>query len=122
MHVICDCPLPLLGSHAVRHTQTTYQYIPFKNEARTDGLELRHWVECYRDAAVQIGPCEEGPYVFAKYNVPSGGMRSDDVEYEQVIRPRFPEAESGWSKVSTARHLVRKLVVQHGARAVRCKR
>ena len=37
--------------------------------------------------------------MFAKYNVPSGAVRFDDVEYEQVIRPKFPEAESGWSKV-----------------------
>ena len=79
--------------------QTTWQHMPFVNEARRDGLQLHHWTECYKDAAGQTRPVDEGPYVYAKYNAPAGAVRYDDVEFEQVIRPRFPEAESGWSKV-----------------------
>jgi hypothetical protein len=73
--------------------------MPFKNEARKDDLCLYHWAQCYKDAAGQTRPVDEGPYSFAKFDVPAGAVRYDDVEFEQVIRPRFPESESGWTKV-----------------------
>lgn len=80
----------------------TYQFIPFKNEARTDDLRLFHWVQCYRDAASQTRPVDDGPYPYAKYNTSAGAVRYDDVEYETIIRPKFSEAETGWSKVCAA--------------------
>jgi hypothetical protein len=79
--------------------QVTYQCMPFKNEARMDDLRLCHWVQCYKDAAGQTRPTDDGPYPFAKYNVLAGAVRYDDIEFETVIRRRFPESESGWSKV-----------------------
>ena len=76
----------------------TYQFRQFKNEARTDDLQLRHWVQCYKDATGQTRPTDDGPYQYAKLNVSAGTVKYDDAEYETVIRRRFPEAESGWSK------------------------
>ena len=45
----------------------TYQLRPFKNTARTDGLELTHWVKCHKTATGLIKEPEE-EYSFAKYN------------------------------------------------------
>lgn len=49
-------------------TQVTYQWRKFRNEARTDGLELEHWVKCYRDHLGKIRPETEGEYKYAKYD------------------------------------------------------
>ena len=78
--------------------QVTYQFLPFKNEARKDDLELRHWVQCYKDASGQTRPKDDGPYQYSKLNVSAGTIRYDDAEYETVIRRRFPEDHSGWSR------------------------
>ena len=48
--------------------QVTYQWRKFKNEARKDGLELEHWVKCYRDHLGKIRPENEGEYKYAKYD------------------------------------------------------
>jgi hypothetical protein len=45
----------------------TYQYRPFKNSARTDGLELCHWIKCYKGTTGLIKEPDED-YPFAKYN------------------------------------------------------
>ena len=47
----------------------TYQWMPFSNPGRTDGLQLSHWVKCYKDRANVITPANKGEYPFAKYNV-----------------------------------------------------
>lgn len=40
----------------------------FKNQARKDGLELSHWVKCYKDAQGNAREAEGGDYPFAKFN------------------------------------------------------
>lgn len=45
-----------------------YRLKPFKNQAREDNLELKHWVKGYKDANGRIRDAHEGDYPFAKYN------------------------------------------------------
>lgn len=47
----------------------TYQWMPFDNAARSDGLQLKHWVKCYKDRAGVVTPANKGDYPFTKYNV-----------------------------------------------------
>lgn len=92
------------GMHDRRCTlyvQVTYQFVPFQNEARNDGMKLYHWVQCYKDATGTTRPADDGPYPFAKYNTNAGAYRYDDIEYETIVRPALPESETGWSKVCT---------------------
>ena len=46
----------------------TFRWRPFANPARKDGLELSHWVKCFKDAQGNVSPADGGEYVFAKYN------------------------------------------------------
>lgn len=46
----------------------TYQYRTFTNSARTDGLELSHWLKCYKGANGVIREPDETEYPYAKYN------------------------------------------------------
>ncbi len=48
--------------------QVTFQWGKFTNPARSDGLQLEHWIKCYKDAAGRVVPADPGPYPFAKYN------------------------------------------------------
>ncbi len=45
-----------------------WRFKPFRNQARTDGLELRHWAKGYKDALGRARDADEGDYPFAKYN------------------------------------------------------
>lgn len=54
--------------HALHGWQVTWRWQPFSNPARTDNLQLEHWVKCYRDPAGKVRPADEGEYSFAKYN------------------------------------------------------
>lgn len=45
-----------------------YRYKPFRNQARDDALELKHWVKGFKDANGRIRDAHEGDYPFAKYN------------------------------------------------------
>jgi hypothetical protein len=78
--------------------QVSFQFIPFKNDARQDDLRLYHWVQCYKDANGQTRPADDGPYSFSKYDIKVGSYKYDDIEYETVIRNHLPEPETGWSK------------------------
>lgn len=60
---------------------------PFKNAARKDGLELRHWVKASTDPAAE--------YPFAKYNVPPVSYT-----YSQDEFTRFLE-DKEWTKEET---------------------
>ena len=80
MHAVCmhdalqGCVLlwgacaPCLSRHACMHAQITWRWQGFANPARADGLQLEHWVKCYKDPAGKVKPAEEGDYSFAKYN------------------------------------------------------
>lgn len=46
---------------------TTYQFKPFTNPARNDGLQLKHWVKCFKDTAGKLREADE-QYAFAKFN------------------------------------------------------
>lgn len=46
----------------------TWQCRPFTNQARADGLQLRHWVKCAKDAQGRVREVQEGDYPFAKCN------------------------------------------------------
>lgn len=89
------------GKPAPSSVHVTYQFLPFVNQARTDDLRLSHWIQCYEDAAGRVRPADDGDYPYARYNRSVGVYRYDDVEFETVIRPKFPESETGWSKAET---------------------
>ena len=46
---------------------STYQFRPFNNPARKDGLLLQHWVKCFKDTAGKLREADE-TYPFAKFN------------------------------------------------------
>lgn len=46
----------------------TFQWRPFTNPARKDGLELSHWVKCRKDVQDNVVPVDDGEYPFSKYN------------------------------------------------------
>lgn len=46
----------------------TYQYRPFKNAARTDELELFHWLKCSKGTNGIIREPDDSEYPYAKYN------------------------------------------------------
>lgn len=79
--------------------QTTFQLLPFANEARKDGLQLRHWTPCFKDATGQTRPVDDGPYTYAKFDVACGAVKFNALEYDNAIRPKLPPQETGWSKV-----------------------
>ncbi|PSC69878.1 DNA methyltransferase 1-associated [Micractinium conductrix] len=73
----------------------TFEWRKFSNPARGDGLELQHWVKCYRDAQARQGgvgmagrvtPADAGEYSFAKYNNKPPIMRYNDEEYKNLIK------------------------------------
>jgi hypothetical protein len=59
--------------------QIAYVWRPFTNEARTDHLQLQHWVKVNLDATGKIKEKEEEPYYFAKYNVKVRAFLRGDV-------------------------------------------
>ncbi len=46
----------------------TFQWRKFAVPGREDGLELEHWVKCYKDAAGNVKPADD-EYYFAKFNI-----------------------------------------------------
>jgi DNA methyltransferase 1-associated protein 1 len=46
----------------------TFQRKAFTNPARSDKLELYHWVKGYKDVTGRVRDADEGEYAFAKYN------------------------------------------------------
>lgn len=72
MHRLCDRPLTAGRQHSLCNNsagaQITWRWQGFANPARADGLQLEHWVKCYKDPAGKVKPAEEGEYSFAKYN------------------------------------------------------
>lgn len=46
----------------------TWHNKPFKNSARSDGLELRRWSKSYKDGLGRVRETEDTEYHFAKFN------------------------------------------------------
>lgn len=46
----------------------TWQWKPFRNSARTDGLELCRWVKGYKDAAGRMKEQDDEDYFYSKFN------------------------------------------------------
>uniref|UniRef100_A0A914BX92 DNA methyltransferase 1-associated protein 1 n=1 Tax=Acrobeloides nanus TaxID=290746 RepID=A0A914BX92_9BILA len=64
-----------------------WQYKPFLNEARNDGLQLKHWEREDRK------PTE--PYPFARFNKVLPIPKFSDAEYERFIRdPKWSKSET----------------------------
>lgn len=74
-----------------------YRLKPFRNPARSDNLELRHWVKGYKDAAGRVRDAEEGDYPFARFNKKVQVPRYDDDEWETIVKP----LSDGWAKGET---------------------
>ncbi len=76
--------------------QVTFQWQEFDNPGRSDGLKLKHWVKCYKDAATgKVAPVEK-EYAFSKYNKSSKIFRYDDDEWNT-----FLAADSSWTREET---------------------
>lgn len=76
--------------------QVTFQWQEFDNPGRSDGLKLKHWVKCYKDAATgKVAPAEK-EYAFSKYNKSTKIVKYDDDEWNT-----FLAADSSWSREET---------------------
>jgi DNA methyltransferase 1-associated protein 1 len=76
--------------------QVTFKWKEFDNPGRSDGLKLKHWVKCYKDAATgKVAPAEK-EYAFSKYNKSTKIFRYDDDEWNT-----FLAADSSWSREET---------------------
>ncbi|KAL3131021.1 hypothetical protein ABBQ38_000343 [Trebouxia sp. C0009 RCD-2024] len=62
----------------------TYQFRPFTNPARKDGLVLQHWVKCFKDTAGKLREADE-TYPFAKFNKQLYIFKYDDDEWDNVL-------------------------------------
>ncbi|XP_020593164.1 SWR1-complex protein 4 isoform X2 [Phalaenopsis equestris] len=67
----------------------TWQWLPFTNSARSDNLQLYHWVR------VVNGIPPTGDYQFAKYNKSIDVVKYTDEEYEKYL------TDSMWTKEET---------------------
>ncbi|XP_024379612.1 SWR1-complex protein 4 isoform X2 [Physcomitrium patens] len=69
----------------------SWQWLPFSTSARTDNLQLYHWVR------IVDGSQPSGDYAFAKYNKGVDGVRYTDEEYNQLL------VDPNWSREETDR-------------------
>ncbi|KAG0568337.1 hypothetical protein M758_6G010600 [Ceratodon purpureus] len=69
----------------------SWQWLPFSTSARTDNLQLYHWVRIIDDSQ------PSGDYAFAKYNKVVDSIRYTDEEYNQLL------VDSSWSREETDR-------------------
>ena len=46
----------------------TWQWRPFENQGRKDGLKLKHWAKCLKDPTGKVKLADPGDYQYAKYN------------------------------------------------------
>lgn len=53
----------------------TWQFRPFKNSARADGLELSRWTKSFKDLNGRVRHDDDGDYFFAKFNKKVGWTR-----------------------------------------------
>ncbi|KAM0897484.1 hypothetical protein ACQ4PT_022547 [Festuca glaucescens] len=74
---------------AVEKAKVAWQWLPFTTSARTDSLQLSHWVR------VVNGVLPTGDYDFAKYNTKVDVLKYTDEEYEKYL------TEPTWSREET---------------------
>jgi DNA methyltransferase 1-associated protein 1 len=67
----------------------SWQWLPFSTSARTDNLQLYHWVRLVDDSQ------PSGDYAFAKYNKGVDGVKYTDEEYNQWL------VDTNWSREET---------------------
>eukprot|EP00887_Chlorella_sp_A99_P004929 scaffold4.g4929.t1 len=83
-------------SKASRRGVVTFEWRRFANPARSDGLELEHWVKCYKDAAGRVTPADAGEYPFAKFNKKPTVLRYSDEEWRSLLA-----RDAAWSREET---------------------
>ena len=76
--------------------QVTFQWVPFKNPGRADGLQLRHWVKYYKDATTGKVTPADAEYPFAKYNKPPKIFKYNDDEWINLL-----SEDPAWSRQET---------------------
>ncbi|AQK69503.1 SWR1-complex protein 4 [Zea mays] len=64
---------------AAEKEKVAWQWLPFTSSARTDNLQLYHWVR------VVNGIQPTGDYQFAKYNKRADVLKYTDEEYEKYL-------------------------------------
>ncbi|KAL6851675.1 hypothetical protein ACP4OV_020239 [Aristida adscensionis] len=69
--------------------KVSWQWLPFTSSARTDNLQLYHWVKVVND----VKPT--GDYQFAKYNTKVDVIKYTDEEYEKHL------VDPAWSREET---------------------
>ncbi|XP_040380448.1 SWR1-complex protein 4 [Oryza brachyantha] len=74
---------------AVEKEKVTWQWLPFTSSARSDSLQLYHWVR------VVNGAPPTGDYHFAKYNKKADVLKYNDEEYEKYL------IDPAWSREET---------------------
>mmetsp|Transcript_36457 Transcript_36457/g.102972 ORF Transcript_36457/g.102972 Transcript_36457/m.102972 type:complete len:412 (-) Transcript_36457:166-1401(-) len=77
--------------------KVTWQWQPFSNPGRKDGLQLEHWVKCYKDHSGRIRAAHEGEYHFAKFNKKASLIVYTDEEYISLLASLDPR----WSRSET---------------------
>ncbi|KAJ4771764.1 SWR1-complex protein 4 [Rhynchospora pubera] len=82
-------PSHLKKRPTVGKEKITWQWLPFTSSARTDSLQLYHWVR------VVNGVPPTGDYAFAKYNKSVDVLKYTDEEYEKHL------TDNAWSKEET---------------------
>ncbi|KAF3329953.1 SWR1-complex protein 4 [Carex littledalei] len=82
-------PLHLKKRPIVGKEKITWQWLPFTSTARTDNLQLYHWVR------VVNGVPPTGDYAFAKCNKSVDVLKYTDEEYEKHL------TDNAWSKEET---------------------
>lgn len=78
--------------------QITFCWRSFTPPGREDGLELNHWVKCYKDAITGAITPADKEYPFAKYNKPTKILKYDNEEWAALIAedPNWTREESDY--------------------------
>ena len=74
-----------------------YKWKSFRNEARSDTLELKKWVKCYINGEGNFREALPNEYPFAKLNKPPDVVRYSDLEWDRCLASLTPS----WSKEET---------------------
>lgn len=63
----------------------SYKWKPFRNEARTDKLELKKWVRCFTDRQGNFREAITTEYPFAKLNKAPDVLRYSELEWDRCL-------------------------------------